>query len=293
VSAICRAGSRRPTTTSIRRARRCSGKANCATTTEGCFHSGRWHCFSHGRGPARQPPGSPPRPGPTFTSDLPFSEALPIVVVCFDRAYYELYGDRLIQTSRGRANLHLHIINPGDVALRSSPNVRYSVEETPTATKGYFATARFLILRCLLRHYGQPLLTSDADAQFEGSPQDLFDRARKLDVLMNAATRPQSPRRYLAAVPWRRVTAQLFVANPTPGAEAFLTIYEQLYDGLVSSDPGGPHWWIDQALLCVTSDLISLEGRNVAFRQKWLFRNAHLKQGKLGPAITRHPPADD
>ena len=74
------------------------------------------------------------------------------------------------------------------------------------------AANRAVSLPELLTYYDQPLMTVDADASFTGSPRALFEHLDGQDLVMNAARGLNTPRAYLAAVPWRHVTAQLFLA---------------------------------------------------------------------------------
>ena len=209
-----------------------------------------------------------------------FADTLPIVVVGMDGGYYRRYAARLAQTARGRANLHFHVANPGDVPLLEGPHLRHSFEETPGASNAYYATMRFLRLSELLTHYDRPLMTADADASFTGSPQALFDLLAGQDLVMNAARGLNTPRAYLAAVPWRHVTAQLLLVAPTAGARAWLETFGKLYAGL-TADGAGPQWWVDQALLSATTDLMRHEGRAPRIDMRWLHPKSGMEQGKL------------
>ena len=209
-----------------------------------------------------------------------FTDPLPIVVIGRDGGYYRRYAARLVETARGRANLHFHVANPGDVPLLEGPHLRHSLEDAPGATNGYYATMRFLRLPELLTHYDRPLMTADADASFTGSPQALFDLLAGQDLVMNAARGLNTPRAYLAAVPWRRVMAHGFLAAPTAGARAWLETFGKLYAGL-TADGAGPQWWIDQALLSATTDLMRHQGRAPRIDMRWLYPKSGMKLGKL------------
>ncbi len=225
-------------------------------------------------------PAEPALPALTFASDRRFDTDLPIVVVSMDGGYYQRYAQRLAETAVGRANLHFHVANPGGVPLLQAPHLRHSVEEAPGANNAYFATMRFLRLAELLSHYGRPLMTSDADAYFVGSPQPVFDLARNFDVLMTGTEDMKARRASLAGSPWRIVSAQIFVAGPDDAAFDFLTVYRRLFAGLTAGGVA-PHWWVDQALLAATADLFRHQGRAARIEKQWLFRQSGIKQGKL------------
>lgn len=214
-----------------------------------------------------------------FASDRGFTDALPIVVVGLDGTYYARYAQRLADTAQGRANLHFHVINPDPTAILHAPHLRYSFEDVPHAPTAYFATVRFLRLPELLAHYKQVLVTSDADALFCEAVTPLVDSLKGQDMLLNMATNPDSPRGYLAAVPWRRVTAQTLVAAPTAGTAEFLAIYGRLYAGLTEGGTA-PEWWVDQALLSATADLVLHERRKVRLEKRWLLGMNGMVQRK-------------
>lgn len=222
----------------------------------------------------------PALPRMQFTSDRRFDNNLPITVIGLDGGYLKRYGARLIETSADRSNLHFHVVNPGDAELVQAANVHYSVEEQPDATNGYYAIIRFLRLPALLDHYGVPLMTSDADAFFVGSPAKAFAAGKGKDIILAAAKGANNPRGYLAAVPWRYIMGGLLVANPTAGAQKFLQIFGRLYTGL-TRDSGAPQWWIDQALLSATADLAKLQGLPIKTDYDWLFPKSGIKQSKM------------
>lgn len=216
---------------------------------------------------------------PIFISDARFSTDFPVVVVGMDRIYYDRYAQRLIDSARGRANLHFHIVNPGDGALYSEPHVRYSVETATCPTAGYYASLRFLHLQVFLSHYERPIMTADADSYFFDSPQPVVNFSRGADVAITTGTDVVPKRAFLAAVPWRVNMANIFVANPTHGAERFLSSFVNIYQGLASDDPTGPHWWVDQALLSIVSDIVEPEG--VFIKRGWLFKKSGMEQRKM------------
>lgn len=222
----------------------------------------------------------PVLPAMQLTSDKRFDNDLPITVIGLDGGYLKRYGNRLIETSADRSNLHFHVVNPGDAEMIQTANVRYSIEEQPDATNGYYAISRFLRLPALLRHYDVPLMTSDADAFFVGSPAKAFAAGKGKDIVMAAAKGANNPRGYLAAVPWRYVMGGLLVANPTSGAQKFLQIFGRLYAGL-THDSGAPQWWIDQALLSATADLARWQGQPIKTDHDWLFPKSGIKQSKM------------
>ena len=215
-----------------------------------------------------------------FESDKSFAKDLPIVLVGMDGKYYRRYAARLAQTSQGRANLHFHVANPVEGDLLSAPHLRHSFETVPAASNAYFAMMRFLRLPELLRRYGRPVATLDADAQFIGPVQPLFDRLSGQDILLNATVSLKPARRYLAAVPWRHVTAQLLVAAPTQGAGEYLDVVNRIYAGL-TPDGIPPTWWVDQAVLAQAADVCRHQARAVTIRKQWLHRDSGVRQGKL------------
>ena len=229
---------------------------------------------------AAQPNLAPALPPLRFSPGGRFTDGLPIVVVGMDGGYYRRYAARLAETARGRANLHFHVANPGDAPLLEGAHLRHSFEEVPGASNAYYATMRFLRLPELLTYYDQPLMTVDADASFTGSPRALFELLDGQDLVMNAARGLNTPRAYLAAVPWRHVTAQLFLAAPTAGARAWLETFGKLYAGL-TADGAVPHWWIDQALLSITTDLMRHQGNAPRIDMRWLHPKSGMEQGKL------------
>ncbi|MBC9246240.1 hypothetical protein H4P12_05825 [Paracoccus sp. 11-3] len=222
----------------------------------------------------------PVLPPMQFIGDTPFDNTLPITVIGLDGGYFKRYGNRLIETAADRSNLHFHVVNPGDAELVKVANIRYSVEDQPDATNGYYAIIRFLRLPAFLQHYGVPLMTSDADAFFVNSPAKAFAAGKGKDIILAAAKGANNPRGYLKAVPWRYVMGGLMVANPTAGAQKFLQIFGRLYAGL-AHDGGAPQWWIDQALLSATADLARLQGLPISIDTDWLFPKSGIKQSKI------------
>ncbi|MDB6180988.1 hypothetical protein [Paracoccus fistulariae] len=222
----------------------------------------------------------PVLPAMQFTSDKPFDTALPITVIGLDGGYFSRYGRRLIETSAGRSNLHFHVINAGDAQLIDAPNIRYSTEDAPDATNGYYAISRFLRLPALLDRYGMPLMTSDADAFFHGSPASAFAAGRGADIVLTATKGRDNQRGYLAAVPWRHVMGGVLIANPSQGAQQYLRIFGRLYAGL-TRDAGAPQWWVDQALLSATADLAKLRRLPIKVAYDWLFPKSGMKQSKI------------
>lgn len=219
-------------------------------------------------------------PALEMESDRRFGDDLPVVLVGMDGGYYARYAARLVETAQGRANLHFHVANPEGVELQTAPHLRHSFETVPHATTAYYATMRFLRLPGLLRHYDRPIATMDADARFIGPVNQLFQGLSGQDVLLNAALGLKNPRRYLAAVPWRHVTAQIMVAAPSDGAAEFLDIFGRLFAGL-TRDSAASVWWVDQAVLAQTRDLCRHEGRAPRIGIRWLHPVSGMKQGKL------------
>ena len=210
----------------------------------------------------------------TFKSDLP------LVVVGMDAGYYSRYAARLVETAQNRVNLHFHVANPLDTKFLSASHVRHSSEIAPKASNAYYATMRFLRLPALLTHYRQPIVTADADAFFIGSVAPLFDHLAKNDIVLNAASGLNQPRRHLAAIPWRHVTAQITVSAQTHGALEFWDIFARLYAGLTQANVD-PTWWVDQALLSETLDICRYEGRAPRVKLQWLHPVSGIKQNKL------------
>lgn len=231
------------------------------------------------RGWARE--AAPPRPAPRMLEDRPLRDDRPLVFAAMDGVYYARYARRLIETAAGRCNLHLHVVNAGETPLIEAPHARHSVEEAPGAGPHYYATVRFLHARSILERYGRPMLIADADAYFVGEPSRLLQATRDRDVVLNAAPHWRLPRAYRAVVPWRFAMAGLFVAQPTSGAAAYLALFERLHDALVRDDPAGPHWWVDQALLCAAADVAEAEGRGLRIGRRMMFGPSGMKQSKL------------
>lgn len=227
---------------------------------------------SSGAGPALPPL--------EFVSDARFARELPIVVIGLDGGYFARYAKRLIDSAAGAVNLHFHIVNPGSAPLTEAPNLRYSTEQAPGANIAYYASARFLRLPRLLAHYDRPLMTADADAYFTGRPDALFKRLGQTDIMMTAASGLDNKRGYLAAMPWRHVLAGIFAAAPTAGAERFLAVFGRLYAGL-AAEGRMPEWWVDQALLSATADLLRRQAEPVGIEQDWLFRYSAMRQDKI------------
>lgn len=222
----------------------------------------------------------PDLPAVQMDGSAQFDDDLPLVMIGLDGGYYRRYANRLAETAKGRVNLHFHVANLDEANLLSAPHLRHSFEIAPDASKSYFATMRFLRLPMLLRHYGRPIMTADADALFVGSAMPMFECLAGHDILLNAAIGPNQPRKHLAALPWRKTAAGFLAAAPTPGAMEFLEIFARLYNGLTQEN-AGQNWWIDQALLAQTNDLCRYQGRGRRIKSLWLHPFSGMRQSKL------------
>lgn len=193
---------------------------------------------------------APPEPGErsdfAFDGDRRFDTDLPVLFVALDARYFARHAARIVETSEGMLNIHFHVANPDMSALISSPRVRYSFETYDAVGRlSYFASMRFLHLPRILRRYDRPLLVTDADMYFEGSPAPLFERMKGYQLGLNFNSHYQS------ALPWRYFSGAIVVATPCGAVERFLDLYRRQFYHIHDPDRQN-HWWIDQAILTST-----------------------------------------
>ena len=205
-----------------------------------------------------------------------FARRQPIVVFGVDQAYFDLYASRLVETGRGRVNFHFHIANPTREPGLEGPDIRYSFETAPDE-RGYYATMRLLHLPALLRHYGEPLIVSDADSYFTRGLDAYREQFDGHDVGLNRHRR--APGQFF----WRRFTAGLVAATPSEASLAFWSRFAALFDALYR--PGEENWWLDQALLAHTVHLAETEGPPVRLFDNRFGQLTGIRQDKLPASV--------
>ena len=197
------------------------------------------------------------QPSPEAPADLPHQpagEGLVIFVAC-DGAYFDRFISALLHSAvrnlGTRCCFHLHVMNPpADVtarlahfeALLGHPGISLSTEQVAPLgdPRTCYACARFRLLPHLLRRYRRPILMLDADLIVLRPLTGLLDSAAGHDgALVMSET--------AAFEPWNWLWADVVLAQPTDGAEAFFTLVARYIEYFLKQ--GEARWFLDQIAL--------------------------------------------
>ena len=180
-----------------------------------------------------------------------------VYFVAADPRYVKRFARALhtsLATTGARCLLHIHVINPDDAVLclldymkeRPGPTVAFSSEEVDLSglsddkRRVYYASARFIVLAALRRHYDKPIVAADIDQVVLKDPAPLIGSGS--DV---AAIRFPYGRFNLMA----RFSASAIIASTPAAATYFDRVAAYLAERM--GDPAAIAWHLDQIALDV------------------------------------------
>jgi hypothetical protein len=175
-----------------------------------------------------------------------------IGLVACDSTYLRKFWPIYIASAFGRggiATVHLHIVDPQtddlewtiDHADAFAANISITVERYEREdARAWYASARFLILSQILRHYRLPIVVTDIDVTFLSPVNSLIADA---DIGLRFKNRG------FRHHPWQTIQATAVSIKPTSGGILFADSLRALGVGSFQARAGIGMWFVDQNML--------------------------------------------
>ncbi|BBL77139.1 tetratricopeptide repeat protein [Methylomagnum ishizawai] len=180
-----------------------------------------------------------------------------IILAAADARYVGLFVENFVSSvlhTCGDVPIHLHIINPNQDSAAALDRIRDAVPWIRLSTtdervsfplpRPYYATARFLFARDLLRVTKKPTVIADIDAVFIKDPRAGVRELKYADVAVKL-----NPGDHHLEYPWYKVFATSSIFMPGAGSEWFLNAVARYFWKIYDPTGASNKWWIDQNAL--------------------------------------------
>jgi len=181
-----------------------------------------------------------------------FSGDLNYIGLFFEKS---VYG---VKATSEKLNIHLHAMLTSDKELNLvekyvDKKTSVSCELYKPQTTAGFTTRRFVQLRNLLKNLNAPVLSLDIDCEISSNIEWLFQDLSRADIALF--------RRKFEPVINQAVSAAIFFAAPTSGADRFLLFLSRYFSYLERNSR--LIWFSDQLALCAADQFFSSSSSDI------------------------------